>query len=156
MFSLVSPLGAGALFLSPVAQWLFYRVDVMALLLAEISAVAIAARPELYLLIIGMGVVLRYSYKQYKDSSDANAKQTSDFMAMVDKMDEKGEKRADMVAALAATCHEHQKAMIEKVTDHSLEVNRLTADAISRCSRAVESGEKMLAECTRVIQELNK
>lgn len=149
------PLDGGAFLLSPVVQWSLYRSDAM-YLLAEISAVAVAAKPELYLLIIGMGIVLRHSYKMYRDSQEANAKQTTDFMSMVEKMDEKGERRADTVAAIVEQVHEHQKAMIDRVTDHTLEINKLTSEAIARCSRAVESGERMISECVKVIEEMKK
>lgn len=118
-------------------------------LLAEISAVAIAAKPELYLLILGMGIVLRYAYKQFKDSQESNANMQTQFMAAIKEMDEKGEKRADSVAQMADNCHAHSLAMLGEVRV----ITAAQSEAMARCTRAMETGEQMLAQCAAVIKD---
>lgn len=132
------PLASGAFFLSPTGQWLFYRSDVMAFLLAEATAIAIAAKPELWLLIIGMGVVLRYAQKQY-----------TAFLATIKDFDDKGERRADSVKELADTCHAHSLMMLERLGQQCAKSDQVTTAALTQ-------NAAMIAECTRVIQEFRK
>lgn len=114
----------------------------MAFLLAEMSSVAIAAKPELYLLIIGMVIILRFAYKQHQS-----------FMSQLNLQDERGEQRADKIKEIVDASHAHSIAMMDKLTDHCSESNRMTTEAITRCSRAVESSEKMISQCVRVLEE---